>query len=426
MDMARRGPATTRHKERVFLCVGTDWEGHLSSIIHLFSVIAQQHPVIWINSIGQRGPRLSFPDIKRVAHKVIGMFRPSVPASATARQGVPRAVIEPRVIPYHQFKAVRRLNRWLLGRQLAPLLRRTVAPGADLFFVSANPAAVDLVGSFGAALGIYFCMDEYAEMPNADPRVIRMCEPLMLQAVDFAVATSQLLSKTKTNPRYETLYLPQGVDFEHFQYQGPCPAPLARLPRPIVGFQGIIGSRVDLRLVEKIARAYPRVSVVMLGRQEVDISPLKRYPNFHAFGAVPYEELPAWASQFDIGLIAYVQDGHTASVNPLKLLEYLAMGQQVVSVDLPELARYRDYVAIAHDHETYLAALAQLLARYPFTKEERERQRSAARGESWSARASQFLAACDEVHGLKRGLCAKPSGDGSVLPYRETPRCARS
>lgn len=383
------------YPKRVFVCLSTDWHGHPCSLSHIFKIVAQREPTIWINSIGLRRPRFAWQDVRRVWNKLTFSWRAAVPVFAGG--GRPKAIIEPRVLPYHHIAWVRRLNARILERQVRPYLRELCGPKTQTILITTNPAAVEMVKRLGADHSLYYCMDEYAAMPETDDVVVRRCEPKMLRAVDRVLATSLALRESKRHPRHETVYLPQGVDYRHFQNSGECPPAIRDLPRPIIGFQGILGARVDLDLFEKIAQRFPHASLVLLGKKEVDLARFARYPNVHHFDAVPYMELPRWASRFDIGLIAYRRDGHTASVNPLKLLEYLAMGQAVVSMDLPELARHRAHVAIARDHAEYLALLDGLLARYPFSDAEITARRAYVQAESWEARAQQLLTLCDAL-----------------------------
>lgn len=402
MDTVNQIPPIAQNG-RVFLCAGNDWGRHPSSLTHIFKIIARTEPVIWINSIGQRSPRLARKDFLRLWGKGRNiLFRPVyVPEDGEAGAAAPSAVIEPKVLPYHQYHWVRRLNSAILAHQLAPFLQKWRGQAVDFIFVTSNPGAVDVIGRLEKKLSIYYCMDEYAEMGAVDPKMIRTCEPLMLEAVDCTFATSLNLCQSKTSRRYETLHLPQGVDFAHFQDIGACPEPLRRLPRPIIGLQGIIGEWTDLTLLEKVLQSFPEASVVTLGRCEVNLERLRRYPNFHAFDAVPYAQLPAWAGRFDIGLISYVKSDHIKNANPLKLLEYLAMGQPVVSTDLPELALHRDYLYIAADYATYLSHVQGLVQRYPFPQAERERLKAYAAKHTWERRAARFLEVCDTLRRQK-------------------------
>ncbi len=389
----------------LFIAAGPDWGRHPCSLSHIMDVVVREHAVIWINSIAQRAPRLSRQDLIRAVHKAMASIRST---SRPASDGP--LVIHPRAVPYHKYAPVRSVNGWLIARQLKPLLARFA--DHKVVLVATNPAAVALANSLRPDATIYFCMDEYARMQDSDRRLIEVCEPLMLSRADATVVTARTLVESKTWRGKIPVYLPQGVDVAHFQKRAQPQAALAALPRPIIGFQGIIGKRVDIELLEKIARAFPWASLVLAGKEEVDITRLKRLPNVHALGPILYAALPSVIQVFDVGLVAYRNDAHVACVNPLKLLEYLALGQEVVSVYLPELVAHSEYVRWARSHEEYLAVLGEVLARHPFDPADKGRRAAYAASHSWKVRARDFLALCD--HLLAKPRSATPILDGAV------------
>ncbi|MHB1529823.1 MAG: glycosyltransferase family protein [Acidiferrobacteraceae bacterium] len=390
---------------RLFIAFGPDWGRHPSSLGHLMRAVARTEPVVWINSIAQRSPRFTLQDTRRAAQKLWAGLRARADA---AGDGI--VVVHPRVLPYHQYAIVRKLNGRLLGRQLKPLLAHPRPQ--SLVVVSSNPAAIALIEHLKPDLSCYFCMDDYARMSDSDARLIEICEELMLRRADRVFATSQTLCALKNGGRFPAIHLPHGVDADHFGVPPPPPDVIARLPRPIIGFHGIIGSRVDIELIERIAVSFPKASIVTLGKVEVNLSLLRRHSNFHVFDAVPYEDLPRWIQAFDIGLVAYRHDGHTQSVNPLKLLEYLALGIPVVADDVPELKFHGTHIITAKSHDSYLAAVAGLIARYPFSDGERAERRAYARMHTWEQRAERFLAVCD---GLSEGRYER---DGMMASQR--------
>lgn len=394
------------HCPRLFVGAGPDWGRHPSSLAHLLGEVGKTDPVVWINSIAQRAPRLNWSDVRRGLSKVCAAVgtRPEPIAGGPV-------VVHPRVLPYHQFQWARALNGRMLASQVRPLVQR-FRPDR-LIVVATNPAAVALIEALQPDLSLYFCMDDYAHMHDSDPRIIEVCERLMLARADGVFATAQRLCQMKQGgSRRPPVYLPQGVDVEHFRAPADVPPELLALPRPVIGFQGIVGPRVDLVLLERIARHFPKASLVTVGKVEVNLSRLTRHPNFHAFPAVSYAELPRWIQAFDVGLVAYTQDLHTLSVNPLKLLEYLALGIPVVSVDLPDLAIHRAHVALATSHEDYLEALAKVLARYPFAPEDAARRRAYAATHSWAQRAREFLAVCDRLLAAASPAAPRRAGAG--------------
>jgi glycosyltransferase involved in cell wall biosynthesis len=174
-------------------------------------------------------------------------------------------------------------------------------------------------------------------------------EDELIDSIDAFVATSRNL-EAKSRGLCPTLYLPHGVDFDHFCQHGAVyePVPrMQRIPRPIVGFFGVIGQWVDLNLVAALSKTFPQASFVLIGKSLVDMATVRNCCNVYSIGAVSYRDLPRYASCFDIGLIPFVKSRLTAAVNPLKLLEYYALGLPVLATRLPELERVGGPIRLA-------------------------------------------------------------------------------
>src|SRR5262249_6462720 len=141
------------------------------------------------------------------------------------------------------------------------------------------------------------------------------------------------------------------------------PTDTAHLPRPVVGFFGLIERWIDLDLVKYLAELRPEWSFVMLGRVAVPEEELPRRANLHFLGRRPYEQLPAYGKQFDAAIIPYRLTRQVLHANPIKLREYLAMGKPVVTVRTPEIEKFTDVIEIASSREAFLAKLDEVLAR---------------------------------------------------------------
>jgi glycosyltransferase involved in cell wall biosynthesis len=132
-----------------------------------------------------------------------------------------------------------------------------------------------------------------------------------------------------------------GVDHAHFRQaldpQTIVPQDLAHLPRPVIGFFGLIADWVDLDLMAHVAGQFPAASLVLLGKITTDVSALERQPNVHFLGRKPYAQLPAYCKGFDVALMPFRINELTLNANPLKVREYLAAGLQVVSTQIPEV-----------------------------------------------------------------------------------------
>jgi teichuronic acid biosynthesis glycosyltransferase TuaH len=73
----------------------------------------------------------------------------------------------------------------------------------------------------------------------------------------------------------------------------------------------------------------------------------------------------------------------TESLNPIKLWEYLAAGQPIVSTDVAGFRDYPDFVRIGADPRAFLTACHAALQEDPSVGQQRRRS---AEGHSWSER----------------------------------------
>ncbi len=103
---------------------------------------------------------------------------------------------------------------------------------------------------------------------------------------------------------------------------------------------------------------------MFIGKAEVNVDPLRACGNVHCLDAVPYGQLPEYARYFDIGLIPFLINKLTVAVNPLKLMEYFALGLPVLASRLPELEAIDGPLWLASTAEEFCDNLKSLLWTY--------------------------------------------------------------
>jgi len=383
-----------------FVVLGDDWGRHVSTTQHIFRRIARRHPVVWLNAINHRTPKLSPYDARRAAQKIGEMIggrrrvaeQPSDVSSGELPDARPEAIVPPRILPWHNNRVVRRFNTRSLLRDLRAALARSGHDRPPVLF-SATPAIPDVVRQLDAVAKFYFCIDDYGELQGVDKELVLPLESETLSAVDAVIATAKSLVSTKKAASGRGFYLPQGVNYEHFAQPCRAPSDIEAIPRPRIGFAGNLAPVCDLELLRSIAQSKPDWSLVLVGPISVDASSL-RLPNVHILGPKPYAELPAYVQAFDVGIIPYLLNAWTRAVDPLKTLEYLAAGIPVVSLPLPEVHKYAPPVRVAAGHEGFRDALADALTDHPSAVATR---RALAREHTWERRAEQLMDIVERV-----------------------------
>ncbi|HLT30091.1 MAG TPA: glycosyltransferase [Myxococcaceae bacterium] len=376
---------------RDLVVFSNDWDGDPLSKTHIMRILARDNRILWVNSIGNRAPRIDGHDLRRIANK-LQRFTEGV------KEVEPNIfVFSPLAVPLYGSPAVRALNGVLLRAQLKRVMQQLhfERPISWSFLPSSAPVS----GTLGEDYVVYHCVDEFSAFTDTNGAHIASLESDLLAKADLVVTSSGILEEEKKKQNAHTVLVRHGVDFKHFSKaldpKLEIPEALRALPKPIIGFFGLIAPWVDLEAIEKVARDHPTGSVVLLGKvaPDADVSRLEALPNVHFMGRRPYSELPAWCKGFDVALMPFVIDRLTLNSNPLKVREYLAAGLPVVSSDLPEVTQL-GLCHIARDADDFPKKVrAALKAGGGPTRARAERIRH----ESWEARVDSIRDAVGEA-----------------------------
>jgi len=365
---------------------GNDWfaENRTSSH-HIARLLGERFPLLYVETPGIRTPKATKRDLKKLWRKLRRSAQP--PQSVQDHVWV---TTMPQ-IPFRRWPFVRTLNQWFGRYLIRSAMRRLGFRKVILWFVVPHPAA--LQGQLGELFSVYYCTDDYSDLPGVDREEIERLEDQVARGADqvFVTAMTLMDSRKKLNPTTE--YAPHGVDFEHFhKASDPSvipPESARKLRRPIIGYFGTIAEWVDTDLLLYLAKARSDWTFLLIGMATVDVSELRTCSNIILTGPQPYEKLPEWAAAFDVAVLPFRVNQLTVSSNPLKLREYLATGKPVVSSSLPEVEKFAGCVHIARNQEEFLERIKEALTN---DSEAQKRARTQeVMGSTWEARIADVL-----------------------------------
>jgi glycosyltransferase involved in cell wall biosynthesis len=257
-----------------------------------------------------------------------------------------------------QYAAVLELLRGALGEN-SLLSARFESPIQWFYSPMAAPYFLD---DFDAAVTVYDCMDELAQFRFAPP-CLREREQMLISKADVVFTGGYQLFQSKSRYHSNVHFYGCGVDAEHFSKarlpETEVPAEVARLPRPVFGYFGVIDERLDYALLAQIAQEMPDASIVMVGPlAKVEQQSLPHLSNIHWLGQRAYMDLPALVKSFDVCLMPFALNEATQYINPTKTLEYMAAGKPVVSTAVPDvLHHFTPIVDVAQTAEEFIAAI---------------------------------------------------------------------
>lgn len=263
---------------------------------------------------------------------------------------------------------------------------------------SCNPIEVDYFQQLVASLYVFDAIDNWLLHPSYQKiqKLLSNNYKTISSKSDiiFTVANElQNLFAINNNVHW----IPNGIDLSHYQFNKTITdRSIADLPRPIIGYIGVILERLDWSIIEYLAEHNPEKSIVLVGAYKGRIKywdrnlieKLKKYSNIYLLGFVSYQQAPSYIQQFDIGIIPHRINTYVSSTNPMKMYEYLACGKPIVATPAPGLNMFPQ-IKISSDPVEFNRLINEELR--VDNKQLQDDRRQAVSTHSWQNRVDKIL-----------------------------------
>jgi hypothetical protein len=301
----------------------------------------------------------------------------------------------------------------------------SLAAGRQRIFWYYTPMALAYSSNLPRDVTVYDKMDELAAFLAAPPQMSAFENELLVKAdVVFAGGTS--LYETTRGRREDVHLLPSSVDVVHFNRARELRQPLGMSrdeKPPTLGFFGVIDERMDVGLLESIARLRPDWTVEIIGPVvKIDPSILPQLPNINWAGPCHYCDLPERLAQWDVGIMPFALNDATRYISPTKTPEFLAAGLPVVSTPILDVVRsYGELglVKIAVTAEEFVQEIEGLLrgSRVNWLQKVDARLAMGSWDATWQAMANEIRGVLPRNERTKRSwLNAQSRGDRLLFP----------
>jgi len=318
------------------------------------------------------------------------------------------------LLPFQRFGVITALNRWLFFRIIYPGLlskaehsyRRQLGTEKYIFFYhpETQPGYSQIIYDFFSKK--YISILDMVDFPLRATQQDRAWYKRFIESIDHVFVNSQTLFGLFTGIRKNLVLVPPGFSLDEFSH--PVRSNI-RLPKdkPVIGFIGGIGSRLDYKLLFGLIQRNPQYYFAFFGpKQYLDpitgssyrqqIEKLLHFPNvIHGF-VQDKKILASVVKQFDIGIIPYDPE---APLNrycyPMKLFEYFYLGKPVISTPIEELIRFSDFVKIYRTTEEWEKGIRLVLSK-SWSSSLALVQRRIAIANSWDKKIKKIFETIDE------------------------------
>jgi glycosyltransferase involved in cell wall biosynthesis len=250
-------------------------------------------------------------------------------------------VLRPRAFPIEPLVGSGFLHRHM-WRQLLGVIESFLAVG-DCMIAVGKPSelALQALARFPDTRSVYDAMDNFPAFYRGISRVSmeQRERKLAMRVSRILVSSSTLAERFRAHANK--------LGFALNACATEAMPPVERLrpasARPVLGYVGTVARWFDWRLLAALARSSPSTDVRVIGPiYEPPTVPLPS--NVELLPACEHGAAIAAMNGFSVGLIPFKCNDLTASVDPIKYYEYMALGLPVLSSRFGEMV-YRDGVA---------------------------------------------------------------------------------
>jgi hypothetical protein len=232
----------------------------------------------------------------------------------------------------------------------------------------------------------------FTEFSGARRKYVASSQEMIIKEADIVFVVSKRLLGRAQKINHNSYQILDGTIPEIFAaYNGRIPDEMKDIPHPVLGYVGVVFTRIDLDLIFKLNEKFPRCSIVLVGN--ILLPPEKlikiRQKNIFLLGDKYYSNLPSYMMNFDVCILPYVYE-LSLSISPTKIYDYLATGKPIVSTSLPELEGFGGLIRLARTKEEFISFINDALNENdPRIKNERLQK---AKENSWADRCNEIMA----------------------------------
>ncbi|WP_278312751.1 glycosyltransferase [Lolliginicoccus levis] len=239
---------------------------------------------------------------------------------------------------------------------------------ACFWFYPITYCASSTIDRFRPSFVVADVVDDHRAWPGLGPLVVKSLTKQYREVLgrsDVVLTNCSSVQESMSSLEPGARMIPNGCDnrMPRRRPESGTYGAVASSARRKIGYVGNLESKLDVRLISRLAREKPDDQILLIGSTHTGAEILDQLdlPNVLFVGVVPYQEIRSWIDLFDVAIIPHEFNQLTRSMNPLKLYVYASCAVPVVATSVPNIDSSPSWVHVAESHDQFIAKVDQVL-----------------------------------------------------------------
>ncbi|MDQ3190014.1 MAG: hypothetical protein M3Q58_00310 [Bacteroidota bacterium] len=188
-------------------------------------------------------------------------------------------------------------------------------------------------------------------------------EKKLIKISDIVITGSKAEFEEKSKIHNNVHWVPSPVD-DIFCIHGKAKTPpenFINSERPIIGYCGIIDSRIDFEFIEKAALNMPFATFVLIGPiLNADRKKIPEHSNICYLNPSKYNAIPSYLKAIDVAMVPIAINENSRFVSSSIVLKYMAANKPIISTPVYDIARdFRYCIDIVNSVDEFCLAASR-------------------------------------------------------------------
>lgn len=292
---------------------------------------------------------------------------------------------------FEKYKIIEEINEEIFKKKVASKIKKTQA---DIIYIT-FPTFLKYIPKDFRGKVIYDCMDNYVAMEKVPSKIaeIEKNEKSLISRANNIIFSSNYLMQV-IEKRYGTIQNKKVIRNGFNSNNTLAKRNYISSSKLKLSYFGTVSTWFDFSLLQESLEKFPNLYYEIIGPIDKSVA-LPKDSRIKCIGTVEHNDLYKYVHDSMALIMPFKVNDIIKSVDPVKLYEYINFDKNIITIEYPEIERFKNFVYFYKNYDEYIRQIQKVLSdsdvKYSFNE-----RKEFLRENSWNSRVNKIMSLLKE------------------------------